>query len=211
MALFHKKPDVTSGAPLYSVGAHNTMMIIGLGNPGAQYDGTRHNLGFMAIDDFAGRNDFPQWINKKDLSCHLTQLTLGQNRVILVKPTTFMNNSGQAAAAVQHFYKINNASTLAIYDELALEFGQLRSRTSGSNAGHNGVGSLISHIGEDFARLRIGIANEFSAKADASDFVLGKFTKAEQQHLGAIIKEAGVMITEYIYSGQLPHETRSAI
>jgi PTH1 family peptidyl-tRNA hydrolase len=211
MALFQKKPDVSSSVPLYSIGTHRTLLVIGLGNAGAEYDGTRHNIGFAALDDFAGRNDFPAWINKKDLKCHLTMQSMGQSRVILIKPTTFMNNSGEAVQAVQHFYKIDNGSTLAVYDELALPFGQLRSRGGGSDAGHNGVKSLIAHIGEDFLRLRIGVANEFSAKADASDFVLGKFTTDEKVQLPHVIKEAGVMITEYIYSGQLPPETRQAI
>jgi len=211
MALFQKKPDVSSSIPLYSIGTHRTLLVIGLGNPGAEYDGTRHNIGFVTLDDFAGRNDFPAWINKKDLKCHMTMQSMGQSRVILIKPTTFMNNSGEAVQAVQHFYKIDNGSTLVVYDELALPFGQLRSRGGGSDAGHNGVKSLIAHIGDDFLRLRVGIANEFSAKADASDFVLGKFTADEKVQLPAVIKEAGVMITEYIYSGQLPPETRQAI
>ena len=187
MALFQKKPDVSSSIPLYSIGTHRTLLVIGLGNPGAEYDGTRHNIGFVTLDDFAGRNDFPAWINKKDLKCHMTMQSMGQSRVILIKPTTFMNNSGEAVQAVQHFYKIDNGSTLVVYDELALPFGQLRSRGGGSDAGHNGVKSLIAHIGDDFLRLRVGIANEFSAKADASDFVLGKFTADEKVQLPEMV------------------------
>jgi len=207
MSLFQKKPDVGSSAPLYTLSSNKTYLIIGLGNVG-KYDGTRHNIGFAVLDDFATRNDFPGWMLKRDLNCHLTSHTLGSNRVILCKPTTLMNNSGQAASAVQKFFRVYNSDTLAIYDELALPFGQIRARVGGEAAGHNGVKSLIQHIGEDFGRLRIGVANEFSAKADAADFVLGKFTKEEQGSLPAIIKEAGVMITEYIFSGELPHETR---
>ncbi len=208
MGLFQKKPDVTTSAPLYTIGADRTFLIIGLGNPGKQYDSTRHNIGFASLDDFASRNDFPEWSLKKDLKSSITIKQMGQSRVVLAKPTTFMNASGEAAQAVQRFYKVDNTSTMVVYDDLAIKFGQIRARVGGSDAGHNGIKSLITHIGESFGRLRVGIANGFSANADTSDFVLGKFTKEEKVVLPAVIKESGVMLTEYLYSGQLPHETR---
>lgn len=211
MALFQKKPDVTSSAPLYTIGANKTVLVIGLGNVGDPYTGTRHNVGFAVLDDFASRNDFPAWIEKKDLKCHIATQQMGGSRVILVKPTTLMNNSGQAAQGVQHYFRVYNQSTLAVYDELVLPFGQIRARIGGADAGHNGVKSLIQHLGDDFGRLRIGIGNEISQKADAADFVLGRFTKEELDHLPDVVKEAGVMLTEYIFSGQLPHDTRSVL
>ena len=211
MGLFQKKPAVSSSAPAYTTGSGQSIIIVGLGNPGKTYTGTRHNIGFEVIDEFARRNDFPAWMAKKDLKCELSINTLGGKRVILCKPATFMNESGQAVAAVQAFYKVSNQATLVIYDELAITFGQLRSRVGGSDAGHNGVKSLIQHIGDDFGRLRIGIGSELGARAEASDFVLSKFSKEEQAHLPAIIKEAGVIITEYLFSGQLPHDTRSIL
>ena len=209
MALFERKKEYAAGAPQYSIGTHRNVLIIGLGNPGKDYDGTRHNIGFDALDDFAARNDFPGWVNKSDLKSIITSHVLGDCKVILVKPTTFMNSSGESAQAVQHFYKISNSSTVVVYDELALKFGQIRARLGGSDAGHNGVKSLSEQIGDEFGRLRLGVANDFSDKADAAEFVLGKFTKDEQAGLPAILKEAGVMLTEYVFSGQLPHETRS--
>jgi PTH1 family peptidyl-tRNA hydrolase len=118
--------------------------------------------------------------------------------------------SGEGAQAVQHFYKVYNLKTLAVYDELAIKFGQLRTRAGGADAGHNGVKSLIQHMGEDFSRLRIGIGNEFSEKADAADFVLGKFTKEEQEHLDPILREANSLINEFIFGG-LSHETRNVL
>lgn len=211
MALFQKKPESTSILPLYTIGSNKTVLIIGLGNTGKEYEGTRHNIGFAVLDDFAKKNDFPAWIAKKDLKCQLTMANLGENRVILCKPTTFMNLSGEAAQAMQHFYRAYNPQTLAVYDELTIEFGQLRTRLGGTDAGHNGVKSLIQYLGEDFARLRIGIGSEISQKADASDFVLGKFTKEEQGTKPKILQEASALITEYIFSGQLPHDTRSVI
>ncbi|MBX4197210.1 aminoacyl-tRNA hydrolase, partial [Candidatus Saccharibacteria bacterium] len=142
MALFQKKPQVQSGAPLYTLGAHKTVLIIGLGNPGRQYTGSRHNIGFEVLDDFAKKNGFPGWLAKKDLKCELAVQNLGGNRVVLCTPTTFMNNSGEAAQAVQRFYRAYNPNSLAVYDELAIPFGQLRTRLGGSDAGHNGVKSL---------------------------------------------------------------------
>jgi PTH1 family peptidyl-tRNA hydrolase len=210
MALFQKKPQSTDQVPLYSIGANKTALIIGLGNPEEKYIGTRHNVGFAALDYFAQKNDFPGWINKKDLKCLLATHTLGDTRVILCKPTTYMNLSGEAAQAAQHFYKVYNQKTLAVYDELAIKFGQLRTRVGGSDAGHNGVKSLTQHLGEDYSRLRIGIGNELSEKADAADFVLGKFTKQEQEDLDKILREANSLINDFIFGG-LGHETRTAL
>jgi peptidyl-tRNA hydrolase, PTH1 family len=211
MAFLQKKPQVQSSAPLYTLGANKTVLIIGLGNPGQPYKGSRHNIGFEILDDFAQKNDFPSWLTKKDLGARITIHNIGANRVILCQPTTFMNNSGQAAQAVQRFYRIYNDTTLAVYDELAIPFGQLRVRVGGSDAGHNGVKSLIEHLGDDFGRLRVGVGSKAAQKADAADFVLGKFTKNEQADLPQIIKEANSIITEFIFGGQLPHETRSVI
>lgn len=210
MALFLQKRDNLGGPPMYSIGSSKTLLIIGLGNPGKEYDGTRHNIGFAVVDEFAKKNDFPGWVAKKDLKCQLAIHTLGDTRVILCKPATFMNDSGQAAGAVQKFYRVYNAQTLAVYDELAVQFGNLRTRLGGSDAGHNGVKSLINHLGDDFGRLRVGIGSEISQKAETSDFVLGKFNKKEQETLPLIIKEACALVTEYTASGNLPHKTRSA-
>lgn len=209
MALFQKKPDTTSITPLYTLGANKTYLIVGLGNIGKEYHGTRHNIGFEVLDSFAQANNFSGWVNKKDLKCELATANLGENRVILCKPTTFMNSSGEAVQAVQHFYKMYNQNTLVVYDELTVSFGQIRARVSGSDAGHNGVKSLIQYIGDDFNRLRVGIGSEISEKADSASFVLGKFSKDEQKQLPEIIKETNAMITEYIFRGELPHETRT--
>jgi PTH1 family peptidyl-tRNA hydrolase len=211
MALFQKQPVTNSQTPLYTVGANKSVLIIGLGNPGAKYEGTRHNVGFAVVDEFAKANGFPAWTNKKDAKAAVSVHNLGETRVILVKPQTYMNLSGQAAQAIQKFYQVYNPSTMAVYDELAIPFGQLRTRSGGSDAGHNGVKSLIQHLGEDFGRLRIGINNQHADKTDAEKFVLAKFTKEEQAEVDKIIKEANVMITEFIFSGQLPHDTRKII
>jgi PTH1 family peptidyl-tRNA hydrolase len=209
MALFQKKPYVTSSAPAYTIGSTKTVLIVGLGNPGKEHRADRHNIGFAILESFARANDFPAWLRKKDLTAEITIKNLSDSRVVLCKPQTFMNHSGQAAAAVQRFYRITNQDTLAVYDELALPFGQLRARVGGSDAGHNGVKSLIAHLGTDFGRLRIGIASPDVKQDSAADFVLQPFSKAERQRLPQLEVEAAAMITEYVFGGQLPHDTRS--
>ncbi len=207
MAFFQKKPDVSSSAPLYTLGSHRTVLIIGLGNPGKEYTGTRHNIGFATLDHFAEQNNFPDWVDKGDLKCQVAAQNLGEARVILCKPTTFMNASGEAAQAIQHFYRLYNQQTLAVYDELAIKFGQIRTRVGGADAGHNGVKSLIAHLGDDFGRLRIGVSGELASRQDAANLVLAKFSKEEKTRLPAILKETSVLLIDYIFSGELTNQT----
>jgi len=211
VALFEKRPILTSGAPAYTIGTRRTILVIALGNPESKYRDTRHNVGFKVIDEFAKINDFPNWVSKKDLMADLSMQDLGESRVILAKPDTYMNNSGEAGRAIQRFYRVYNPQTLAVYDELAIPFGQIRTRAGGSDAGHNGVKSLIQHLGDDFGRVRIGVGNAESSSRDSADFVLAKFTKEEQGSLPKILREAAALITEYIFGGQLPHDTRTVV
>lgn len=208
MGLFQKKPIAVTSLP-YSVGASSSVLIVGLGNPGDEYTGTRHNVGFAVLDNFTSKNNFPAWMLKKELKCHLSLSQLGSTRVILCKPTTYMNLSGEAVHAVQNFYKVYNPQTLVVYDELALPFGSLRTRADGSDAGHNGVKSLIQYLGDDFGRLRIGIGSDRSK--NSAEFVLKQFSKNERDNLNLVIKEASAMIGEFTASGQLPHDTRTVI
>jgi len=210
MSLFIKKSEIGSNnVPLYTTGNNKTVLVVGLGNVGKEYDGTRHNVGFACVDVFAASQDFPSWTDKKDLKCHVARQTIGSTSVILIKPTTLMKNSGEAVRDVQHFYKIANASTLVVHDELDIPFGQIRLRVGGSAAGNNGIKSIIQHCGEDFGRVRVGIGNEFSDKADSADFVLGKFTKDEQDKLSKLTREVSAYLSEYTASGQVSAETRS--
>lgn len=210
MGLFQRRPSVESSAPLYTVGQNITLLIVGLGNPGKEYDGTRHNIGFEVIDNFAKKQSFDNWINKKDLHCLQTSQTIGSNRVILCKPTTFMNESGRAVKAMQHFYKIDNSKTLVIYDELDIDFGHIRTRVGGSSAGHNGVKSVTAACGESYGRLRIGIGPKKHKDMDTTDFVLGKFSKTEQKQMPLLLQETKAILSEYAHGdGNLLAETRS--
>jgi PTH1 family peptidyl-tRNA hydrolase len=212
MGLFAKRPILDSSAPLYSLGLNTTVLIVGLGNPGEEYDGTRHNIGFEVLDNFARKQGFPAWVLKKDMHCHQTSHTLGTSRVILCKPVTFMNESGRAVKETQHFYKINNEKTLVVYDELALDFGCLRTRSGGSSAGHNGIKSVTQACGESFGRLRVGIGPKKHKEMDTNDFVLGKFGKSQAEHMPELLQETNAVLSEYAHgAGELLAETRSFI
>jgi PTH1 family peptidyl-tRNA hydrolase len=210
MALFQKKrPDVGSTMPIYILGLHKTILIVGLGNVGKQYDGTRHNIGFACVDALAASQGIDGWADKKDLKCLLASGNIGENRVILCKPTTMMNLSGEAVQAVAHFYKIQPDLIAVVHDELDITFGQIRTRMGGSDAGHNGIKSLMEHMGEGFGRIRVGVGPKKPAQMDSADFVLAKFSDKEQKQIKNLLQESTAILTEYIHSSQLPAETRS--
>lgn len=210
MSLFQRMPQTSEPKQYYSVGLNKTVLLVGLGNSGTEYDDTRHNIGFACIDAFAQTNDFPAWTLKKDLKCQLSQLTMNDTRVILMKPTTFMNLSGEAVQATHHFYNIPESQIVIVYDELDIDFGTIRTRVGGTAAGHNGVKSVIQHLGENFGRVRIGIGPKKPAAIDSADFVLKKFTKTELSHLPELIREVSAILSECVYSpSQLPADTRN--
>lgn len=211
MALFQKKPLAGSSVPLYTLGQSRSVLVVGLGNPGKQYEGTRHNIGFACLDEVIAANDLSAWITKKDLKCQLSSGTLGSTRIIAIKPATFMNLSGDAVAAAANFYKIGLGEILVIHDELDMPFGTIRTRIGGGSAGHNGLKSIIERIGPDFARIRIGVRNDLADKADSADFVLGSFNKDEQAQLTLLKREVNSILNEYIFGGELASETRSFI
>lgn len=208
MGLFIRRPSVQIDAPKYTIGAHKSMLIVGLGNVGKEYEGTRHNIGFAAIDYFAEGQGFPSWSNDKKLKIEKTEMIMNDTKIFLIKPTTYMNLSGEAVVSVMNYYGIASQKVIVIHDELDLPFGSLRMAVNGSSAGHNGLKSIMQHIGEDFGRIRIGIRNVIAEKAEASNFVLGKFTKEEQGNLNDIYKEVESILTETIFSGKLISETR---
>lgn len=211
MALFQKRPQLGDSIQFYTLGQNKTVLIVGLGNIGKQYDGTRHNIGFAAVDDFARVNDFPAWMEKKDLKCHLASQTIGDTRVILIKPTTLMNLSGEAVQATASFYKIDPGKIVVVHDELDIPFGQIRTRVGGSAAGHNGIKSVTQHNSDQYGRVRIGIGPKLHAAQDSADFVLARFSKEQEAQMPNLLKESSAILSEYVYSGQLMAETRNFI
>ena len=207
MGLFdRKKTSVDNVAPLYTVSNSQTLLIIGLGNPGTEYINNRHNLGFMVLDKYQTSHDFSGWVTKKDLDCELSTGQIGSTRVILAKPTTFMNNSGDSTQKLQHFYKIYNQATVVVHDELDVDFGTIRTRYGGSSAGHNGIKSISELLGEDYGRIRTGIGPKKPARIDSADFVLQDFSAEQQELLPKIINEACSLLDEAT-TGQLPEHT----
>lgn len=211
MALFVKKLSTDTYSTRYSIGMSKTLVIVGLGNVGKEYQDTRHNIGFKCLDYFAQLNDFPDWTLKKDLKCQLSVNNIGETRVVLAKPTTLMNNSGEAVQAIQRFFKVPDEQTVIVHDELDIPFGQIRTRRGGGSAGNNGLKSIIKHGGGETLRIRLGIQNQSLPKIDSADFVLKKFSAEEQKHLKSLEREVGSILTEYIYGGALVVETRSFI
>lgn len=210
MALFQKKLQASDSIKFYSLGQNKTVLIVGLGNPGREYDMTRHNIGFEALDAFAKTNDFPDWIDKKDLKCHFTSQTISDTKVILIKPMTFMNISGEAVQATASFYKIHPDNIVVVHDELDIPFGQIRMRIGGSSAGHNGLKSIIQHMGESFGRIRIGVGPKAPEQMDTADFVLARFSKEQRTHIHELTRETSAILSEHIYGGQvLATETRN--
>ncbi len=170
-------------------------LIAGLGNIGEKYYFTRHNAGFMVLDKWALDNNVSFKEDKK-LKCFITKL--GEN--ILIKPTTFMNLSGEAVRAVMDYYKIDVKDILIVYDDIALDLGRIRFRANGSDGGHNGIKSIIKHVGtKEFDRLKIGIGPQPNIPSE--NYVLQNFPKDKLPELKEVIKRADEAIEFYLDNG----------
>lgn len=165
-------------------------VIVGLGNPGKQYESTRHNCGFDVVEVLARRWGIPLREEKRFQARYSEGATpLGKQRLLL--PQTFMNRSGQSVRAVVDWFKLDPATVLVIYDDMDLQLGRMRLRASGSAGGHNGMRSLIEHLGSpDFPRLRIGVGKPKAGSAAVVGHVLGGFSPAEQPCIEAVLKAA---------------------
>lgn len=160
-------------------------LFVGLGNPGAKYARNRHNVGFMAVDRIAGDHGFGPWRGK--FQGEIAEGTLGGEKVLLLKPGTFMNRSGQSVQAAAAFYKLAPADITVFHDELDLAPGKVRVKSGGGHAGHNGLRSLHAHIGEGYHRVRIGIGHP-GHKDKVSAYVLSDFAKAEADGLDDLLR-----------------------
>lgn len=158
---------------------------VGLGNPGAKYAANRHNIGFMAVDRIAADHGFAPW--KKAFQGHVSEGRFGSARVILLKPETFMNLSGQSVRAAADFYKIPVADITVFHDELDLAPGKCRLKQGGGHAGHNGLRSIHQHLGEAYARVRLGIGHP-GDKERVAGYVLSDFAKAEAVWLDDLMR-----------------------
>ncbi len=159
-----------------------THMLVGLGNPGDKYTFTRHNTGFLSLDYIAQKLSVkPDRVKFKSLCC---ECMLGTKRTLLLKPQTFMNNSGEAVKEAAHFYKIPPENITVIFDDISLDVGRMRIRAKGSHGGHNGIKSIVEHLSSDaFPRIKVGIGAKPHPEMDLADWVLSKFTDSEQKTL----------------------------
>ena len=160
------------------------LLIVGLGNPGRRYAGHRHNIGFMATDEIHRRHRFTAW--RARFQGEISEGQFGGEKTVLLKPATFMNESGRAAGEAMRFFKASPADLVVIYDELDLPPGKVRMKTGGGAGGHKGIKSLIAHIGPDFRRMRLGIGHP-GAKELVNSHVLHDFAKSDRDWLGAIL------------------------
>lgn len=160
-------------------------LFVGLGNPGPKYAGNRHNIGFMALDRIAEDHGFAPWRSK--FQGLLSEGRLGREKVLLLKPETFMNRSGQSVGEAMRFYKLTPEDVVVLHDELDLAPGKCRVKQGGGHAGHNGLRSIHGHIGETYGRVRLGIGHP-GHKDRVSGYVLADFAKADQDWLDDLLR-----------------------
>ncbi len=175
-------------------------LIIGLGNPGREYQGTRHNVGFLVLDELARRLGASG--DRRAHRAVLTDVVVGGQKVLLAKPQTYMNLSGQSVAEIVRYYKIETGELLVVYDDLDLAFGRIRIRPGGSGGGHNGVRSLIQALGtQEIPRLRVGIGRPSGGRAIGH--VLSRWTSEEREALGRVVGDATDAVESILEKGLL--------
>ena len=175
-------------------------LLVGLGNPGDKYDNTRHNVGFAAIDQLAEELRVP--VQKLKYRALTQSVELGGAKVLLMKPITYMNLSGEAVGEAARFFKIPADHVLVLSDDVSLPVGKLRIRKGGSAGGHNGLKSIIQHLGTDqFPRVRVGVGQKPHPDYDMADWVLGKFAGEDLKTITQAIERAGKAATCYIQDG----------
>lgn len=177
-----------------------TWLVVGLGNPGARYESTRHNMGFLALDRLAEREKLR--FNKLRFKAWTAEWKLGEDKVLVMKPQTYMNLSGESVGAAARFYKIPADHILVVSDDIALPVGKLRLRAAGSAGGHNGLKNIIRHLGSDrFPRIKVGVGMPQNAEYDIADWVTGMPMGEEQKILLDALDRAAQAIPTVITLG----------
>ena len=176
------------------------MMGVGLGNPGLQYEETRHNIGFMAMDALCKKYECE--CKKMKFSAYVGDAVIGNKRVLLLKPLTYMNNSGSAVGEAARFYKIAPENILVMFDDISLEPGTVRIRRKGSAGGHNGIKDIIEVLGSDnFPRIKLGVGAKPHPDYDLKDWVLGKFKAEDKEKVEASLETAVKAVNELLSRG----------
>ena len=178
---FRKNTSASVGAPEF--------IVAGLGNPERKYTLTRHNSGFLCVDALAEKHGFE--VKKLKFHSLFVDTVINGHRVIVLKPQTYMNNSGEAIGECAKFYKIPPEKVIVIFDDISLDVGKLRIRRKGSDGGHNGIKSIVNHLGSsDFPRIKIGVGKKPHPDYDLKDWVLGEFSKEDQKVLIPALQNA---------------------
>ena len=178
-----------------------TWIVAGLGNPGLEYEHTRHNAGFLAVEELAKQCGGVK-LNQMKFQSNCCEAMLGEVRCLLMQPTTYMNLSGDAIAAAANFYKIPPEQVLVIYDDISLPPGKLRLRRKGSAGGHNGIKSIIYLTGSDqFPRIKVGVGKKPHPDYDLADWVLGKFQGEDRKAIAAAVERCADAVECYIKEG----------
>ena len=175
-------------------------LVVGLGNPGLQYEKTRHNVGFMSADLLMKKagGEF----TKHKMDAHFGECEIGKKRILVMKPQTFMNNSGTAVSAVSKFYKIPADKIIIISDDISLDVGKIRIRRKGSHGGHNGLKDIFQLLGTDsIMRVKIGVGAKPHPDYDLADWVLGKYPKEDEENLSTALDNSVKAIEEIITRG----------
>ena len=181
-------------------GGGYTWLLVGLGNPGSKYESTRHNMGFLAVDKLAEVEHFK--FNKLRFKAWTATAELGDEKVLVMKPQTYMNLSGEAVGEAARFYKIPPEHVLVISDDISLPLGKLRIRANGSAGGHNGLKNIIQHLGSDqFPRIKVGVGMPENADYDIADWVTGRPMGAEQKPLMEALDRAVAAVPVLIRDG----------
>lgn len=176
-------------------------LIVGLGNPGAKYAATRHNAGFIAVDRLADKENFD--IKKIKFKSLIGDTVIGGKRCIVMKPSTFMNNSGEAVGECVNFYKIEPENVLVIFDDINFDAGVMRIRKKGSDGGHNGMKSIIYHLNSnEFPRIRLGVGSKPNPDYDLADWVLSNFSESEKKAFEGAADNAAEAV-KLIVSGEI--------
>lgn len=150
-------------------------LIVGLGNPGNKYAQTRHNVGFMALEAIAEQFNFPEFSEHKKTKSLISQSEINGKKTLLLKPQTFMNESGEAVRAAVDFFDITQGNIIVIHDDADTPIGKIRETFGGEGAGHNGIASINAHLKQEYNRIKVGVSNEYRTPGQAIDFVLKKF------------------------------------
>lgn len=161
------------------------LLIVGLGNPGPRYARNRHNIGFMAADEIVRRHGFSPW--RARFGGHVAEGVMDADKTLVLKPATFMNESGRAVGEAARYHKLAPDDVVVVYDELDLALGKLRVKRGGGHGGHNGLRSIDAHLGKDYWRVRLGIGHP-GDKAKVTGHVLGDFAKTEQPAVDALVE-----------------------